>query len=140
MTSNLIALNPEDKYELFLADYIGMFLLLAPLVGLFLFFGVNCSPCAFFCFFLSVFVFCAVFPLFCWFCVLPHGATRAKRKLQAHATGDGRYRLFEAEAPSAGILALQRGMSSPKSETRRCVDLQRSKVVPGPGNLKNLAL
>lgn len=39
MTSNLIALNPEDKYELFLADYIGMFLLLAPLVGLFLFFG-----------------------------------------------------------------------------------------------------
>ena len=24
MTSNLIALNPEDKYELFLADYIGM--------------------------------------------------------------------------------------------------------------------
>jgi len=49
---------------------------------------------------------------------LPHGATRAKRKLQAHATGDGRYRLFEAEAPSAGILALQRGKSSPKSERR----------------------
>lgn len=63
-----------------------------------------------FCFFCSV-------PLFCWFCVLPHGATRAQRTLQAHATGDGRYRLFEALAPSAGILALQRCKSSPKSET-----------------------
>ena len=38
MTSNLIALNPEDKYELFLGDYIGMFILIILLVGLFLFF------------------------------------------------------------------------------------------------------
>lgn len=39
MISTQIGLNPEDKYELFLGDYIGMFILLAPLIGLFLFFS-----------------------------------------------------------------------------------------------------
>ncbi len=39
MISNLIAIQPEDKYELFLADYIGMFILITPLMGLFLFFS-----------------------------------------------------------------------------------------------------
>ena len=39
MISNLIALNSENKYELGFADYIGMFVLLAPLVALFLFFS-----------------------------------------------------------------------------------------------------
>ena len=39
MISTQIGSNPEDKYELFLGDYIGMFILLAPLIGLFIFFS-----------------------------------------------------------------------------------------------------
>jgi Mlc titration factor MtfA (ptsG expression regulator) len=39
MISNLIALLPEDKYELVFGDYIGMLILITPLLSLFLFFS-----------------------------------------------------------------------------------------------------
>ena len=39
MISNLIALLPEDKYELVIGDYIGMLILIIPLFSLFLFFS-----------------------------------------------------------------------------------------------------
>jgi Mlc titration factor MtfA (ptsG expression regulator) len=39
MISNLIALLPEDKYELVIGDYIGMLILITPLFSLFLFFS-----------------------------------------------------------------------------------------------------
>jgi hypothetical protein len=39
MISNLIALLPEDKYELVFVDYIGMLILITPLLSLFLFFS-----------------------------------------------------------------------------------------------------
>ncbi|MBP9848507.1 MAG: zinc-dependent peptidase [Flavobacterium sp.] len=39
MISNLIALLPEDKYELVFGDYIGMLILIIPLLSLFLFFS-----------------------------------------------------------------------------------------------------
>lgn len=39
MISNLIALLPEDKYELVIGDYIGMLILITPLLSLFLFFS-----------------------------------------------------------------------------------------------------
>jgi Mlc titration factor MtfA (ptsG expression regulator) len=39
MISNIIALLPEDKYELVFGDYIGMLILITPLLSLFLFFS-----------------------------------------------------------------------------------------------------
>lgn len=39
MINNLIALLPEDKYELVIGDYIGMLILITPLFSLFLFFS-----------------------------------------------------------------------------------------------------
>ena len=39
MISNLIALLPEDKYKLVFGDYIGMLILITPLLSLFLFFS-----------------------------------------------------------------------------------------------------
>jgi Mlc titration factor MtfA (ptsG expression regulator) len=39
MISNLIALLPEDKYELVFGDYIGMLILITPMLSLFLFFS-----------------------------------------------------------------------------------------------------
>lgn len=102
----------------------------------FLSFGCFCVVCALFplrilCFFLNVFVSSAAFPLFCWFCVSSHNATRAQRTMQAHVTGDGRYRLFEAVTPSAGILALQRGKSSSTSETPQSRTLRLFKMLNG---------